>query len=141
VNILQVHAKVFLDLLDADNAAPPLLPLDSEVQTGQLPPYVVLYFAFATPSGSDEPQKVSKEATSDVLVTTATCHSVGETPASARVTAGRVRAALLGKFPVIAGRGCYPIEQVDGPPLQRDESTGTPVFDQIHVYEFTSQPG
>jgi hypothetical protein len=50
VSIQQTHAQVFLDLLDADNAAPALVVLDGHVDT-EVPPYVLLYFAFHTPSG------------------------------------------------------------------------------------------
>jgi hypothetical protein len=141
VNIVQSHAKVFLDLLDADNlSGDPLVVYDGRV-TGTADHYVLVYFAFRTPSGTDEPQKVSLEATSDVLDATAYCHSVGGDAAAARAVAGRVRAALLGVSPTVAGRLCYPIEHADGPPMQRDEATGTPVFDQVDVYKLTSQPG
>lgn len=136
MNILQLHAQVFLGLLGAD---PDLAVLHGKVDRN--PPYVLLYFAFRTPSGTDEPQKVGKEATSDVLVTTAYCHSVAKTPLTALAVAGQVRAALLGIFPAVAGRICYPIEHADGPPLQRDESTLADVFDQVDVYRFISQPG
>lgn len=141
MSILQDHANVFLAFLDADNAAPALVPLDGLVPGDQLPPYVLLYFAFRTPTGADEPDKVALEATSDVLHTTAYCHSVGETPVSARAIAARTRAALLGRFPTVAGRACFPITHEDGPPMTRDESTGDPVFDQVDVYRFTSLPG
>lgn len=140
MNILQAHADVFLTLLDADNTNPALVVVDSVV-TNQAPPYVLVYFAYQTPSGVDEPDKVSLEATSDVLHTTAYCHSVGITPQSARTIAGRVRAALLGKTPTVAGRVCFPLTHQDGPPMVRDETTGTAVLDQVDVYRFTSLPG
>lgn len=141
MSILVAHAQVFLDLLDADDDPPALVPLHSRVPNGQAPPYVLLYFAFRTPTGVDEPDKVALEATSDVLYTTATCHSVGTTPISALNIASRVRGCLLGAFPVVAGRLCYPITHQDGPPTQRDETTGVTLFDQIDQYQFTSQPG
>lgn len=141
MSILNEHAQVILDLLDADNTAPALDVLDGKVPQDQVAPYVLLYFAFRTPSGVDEPDKVALEATSDVLVTTATCHSVGETTVSARAIAGRVRAALLGRFPTVASRVCFPITHQDGPPTTRDETLGVAVFDQIDVYQFTSLPG
>lgn len=136
MNILQLHARVFLDLLNADD--------ELEVVHGQVTkplPYVAVHFAFRTPSGTNEPQKVGKEATSDVLTTIAYLHGVGETPMTALAVAGRARAALLGIFPTVAGRVCYPIEHVDGPPMQRDEQTLDNAFDQVDVYQFTSQPG
>lgn len=141
MSFLGDHAQVYLTLLDADDASPALVPLDSVVPKLQTPPYVLLYFAFRTPTGVDEPDKVSLEDTSDVLNATATCHSVGTTPGSARAIASRVRACLLGVVPVISGRVCFPITHQDGPPTQRDETTGVTVFDQIDQYQFTSLPG
>lgn len=142
MNILQLHKQAFLDLLDADNAAPPLAWLDGgPVPPGQALFYVLVYFAFRTPSGVDEPSKVSLEATSDVLNTTAYCHSVGGNQHASLAVAGRVRAAVRGITPVIAGRVCAPIGHIDGSPAQRDETTGTPVFDTVDVWQFTSLPG
>jgi hypothetical protein len=147
LNILQLHKKAFLDLLDADNTSPALIVLDGKVpgppeQTSwQPPPYVLLYFALRTPSGVDEPDKVSLENTSDVINATAYCHSVGGDQHAALAVAGRVRTALRGVVPVIAGRVCFPIGQVDSQPIQRDETTGTAVFDAVDIWQFTSLPG
>jgi hypothetical protein len=140
VTALQAHAQVFLDLLDADSDAPALVALNGQVQKTQLPPYVVVYFRLHTPAGTEAPEKVSLEATSDVLDAWAYCHSVGGNPTAALAVAGRVRAALLGVEPVIAGRICYPIVHDDSQPTNRDETTGTPVYDHVDVYRFTSQP-
>lgn len=147
LNILQLHKKAFLDLLDADNTSPALLVLDGIVPgppqqtTWQPPPYVLLYFALTTPSGVDEPDKVSLENTSDVLNAIAWCHCVGGDQHAALAVAGRVRAALRGVTPVISNRVCAPIVQSDSQPTQRDETTGTPVFDQVDIWQFTSLPG
>lgn len=141
LNILQAHKQALLDLLDADNVPPALVALDGLVPDGQTPPYVLLYFGFRTPSGVDEPEKVSLEAASDVLYATATCHSVGATAHGSLAVAGRVRAALRGVQPVIAGRGeCGRIGQVDGAPTVRDETTGIAVFDTVDVWQFFSLP-
>lgn len=141
LNILQAHAQAVLDLLDADDTTPPLVVLNGHVPTGQLPPYALLYFAFRTPSGVDEPQKVSLESTSDVLNTTAYCHCVGGDLFAALAVAGRVRAALRGVTPTVAGRVCAPIGHVDGSPTRRDEETGADYFDQVDVWAYTSLPG
>lgn len=141
LNILQAHKQVFLDLLDADNVAPALVVLDGQVPEGTSPPYVLIYTGFRTPSGAEEPDKVSKEAASDVLYATAYCHSVGGNPHASLAVAGRVRVALRGVQPAIAGRGeCSQIGQADWAPSSRDETTGTPVFDTIDVWEFFSLP-
>lgn len=140
MNVLQAHARAILDLLDADDAAPPLQVLHSQVKTGQTLPYVLVYFRLHTPSGGQVPQNVSLESTSDVIDTWAYCHSVSGDPFGALGVAGRVRAALLGKTPAVTGRACYPISHDDGRPAERDERLGTAVFDQVDVYAFRSQP-
>lgn len=141
MNILQAHARVFLDLLDADNVPPALVVLHGKVPDDQVPPYVLVYLRLHTPSGAEVPQHVSLERTSDVIDASAYCHSVSADPIGALGVAGRVRAALLGVTPVIAGRGCYPIAHDDGRPVDRDESLGPAVFDAVDVYKFRSQPG
>lgn len=141
-NVLQAHTRAVLALLDADDASPPLVVCNGIVLAGVTPPYVLVYFALRTPTGVEVPQLVSLEQTSDVLVLSAYCHSVGyDIPDAALAVAGRVRARLLGVRPVIAGRVCFPITHADGPPTSRDENTQRPVFDQIDLYQFTSLPG
>ena len=141
LNILQLHKQAFLDLLDADNASPALVVLDGLVPDGQTAPYVLLYIGFRTPAGPDEPEKVSLEAASDVLYATATCHSVGGNAHASLGVAGRVRAALSGVQPAIAGRaGCSRIQQIDGAPTNRDETTGIALFDTVDVWQFFSLP-
>lgn len=141
LNILQAHKKVFLDLLDADDVSPALVVLDGEVPVGTTAPYVLIYLGFRTPSGAEEPDKVSLEAASDVLYATAMCHSVAGNPHASLGVAGRVRAALRGVRPTIAGRGeCSRIGNVDGSPTHRDETTGVPVFDTVDAWEFFSLP-
>jgi len=141
LNILQLHKQVFLDLLEADNAVPALVVLDGEVPNGTTAPYVLIYTRFRTPSGAEEPDKVSFEAASDVLYATAFCHSVGGNAHASLAVAGRVRAALRGVRPVIAGRAdCSRIGNVDGSPTSRDETTGVAVFDTVDAWEFLSLP-
>lgn len=142
MNVLQAHARAVLALLDADDAPPPLVVCNGIVTPGVTPPYVLLYFALRTPSGIEVPEMVSLEQTSDVLILSAYCHSVGyDTPDAALAVAGRVRARLLGVTPVITDRVCAPIAHADGPPTVRDENTSRAVFDQIDLYQFTSLPG
>jgi hypothetical protein len=142
VNVLQAHTRAVLALLDADNASPPLVVCNGQVLADVVPPYVLVYFALRTPTGLEVPEMVSLEQTSDVIVTTAYCHSVGyDTPDAALGVAGRVRSQLRGVIPVISGRTCFPIVHSAGPPTSRDEKSQRPVFDQIDTYEFTSLPG
>lgn len=141
MNVLQAHTRAVLALLDADNTLPALVVCNGIVED-EKPPYVLVYFALQTPAGTDVPQLVSLERTSDVLVLSAYCHSVGyDTPDAALGVAGRVRAQLLGVTPVITDRVCFPIVHADGPPTVRDENTQRAVFDQIDLYQFTSLPG
>jgi hypothetical protein len=141
-NILQAHTRAVLALLEADDGPPPLKVLNGFVPGDVTPPYVLLYFALRTPAGTEVPDLVSLEDTSDVLVTSAYCHSVGwDSPDAALAVAGRVRACLLGVIPVITGRVCFPILHTAGPPTSRDEKTQRALFDQIDTYEFTSLPG
>lgn len=142
MNVLQAHTRVVLALLDADDVPPPLVVCNGIVPPNVVPPYVLVYFALRTPSGLEVPEMVSLEATSDVLILSAYCHSVGyDSPDAALAVAGRVRTQLLGVTPVIANRVCSPITHADGPPTVRDEKTQRPVFDQIDLYQFTSLPG
>jgi len=149
LNILQQHAQIFLDLLDADNGPPALVVLSGDVPrdatTGAPttpPPYVLAYFGFRIPKAIEEPEKVGLEdAASLAIYTPAACHCVGGNQHAALAVGGRVRAALLGVTPVIAGRVCGPIKPADSAPVQRDESTGVLVSDLVDVYEFLSLPG
>lgn len=141
MNAHEAHTAAFLDRLRADVTPSQLRVLDGFVPSGQAMPYVLLYTRLWTPASTEVPEKVSLEDYSDVIEAYAYCHSVGSTPASSRITAGRVRVQLLGFVPTIAGRVCYPITHDDGASTDRDEATGSSVFDLIDVYKFTSQPG
>lgn len=137
---IPAHAKAVLDLLDADNTAPALVVLDGLVPSGQTPPYVLVYFSIGTPSAELAPDKTSLNFDGTAVDLQAYCHSVGGNGAAARAVATRVRNALLNVTPTVAGRSCFPIRWQEGQPPQRDETTGTPVFDQVDVYGFTSLP-
>lgn len=144
-NILQQHAQAVLDLLAVpDGLTPALVVLDGKVPDGQTRPYVLPWFRMRTPTGLEEPDKVSLENTSDVINTTVYAHCVGDGPQASlacRAVAGRVRARLLGVIPVITGRVCYPITHEDSVPPNPDETTGVEVYDLVDVYSFISQPG
>jgi hypothetical protein len=142
VNVLQAHTRAVLALLDADNATPALVVCNGLVPDRVTPPYVLVYFALRTPAGTEVPDMVSKEQTSDVIVTSAYCHSVAyDLPDAALGVAGRVRTQLRGVIPAIAGRVCFPILHAAGPPTGRDEKSQRAIFDHIDTYEFTSLPG
>lgn len=144
---IQAHAQAVLDLLDADNTAPALVVLDGFVpkdpatQKSIPPPYVLLYFTVSSPTATDAPDSTDLTFDQRRVVLEAYCHSVGGNAAAARAVATRVRNALLNVKPTITGRTCAPIRHVDNQPPQRDETTGTLVFDQIDIYRFQSVPG
>lgn len=141
MNVLQAHKKAFIDLLDADNVSPALVVLDGIVPVGQLVPFVLLVFSWRTPLSVDEPDKVSLENASDVIDATVICNSVADSQQGVLGVAGRVRAALLGVTPTVAGRVCAPVVHLDGAPVYRDETTLDPTFEIADQYRFTSLPG
>jgi hypothetical protein len=134
----QIHAQAMLALLDADNTSPALVVLDGKVPDGQLPPYVLVYFADYDP---DEAESRKLPGASTRHVTHAYCHSVGGDQTAARAVAVRVRTALLDVAPTVTGRTCLPIRREDGQPVQRDEQTGIAVWDKIDLYRLESLPG
>jgi hypothetical protein len=140
VTVLLAHTRAVLARLDADNVSPALVVLNGKVPTGQVLPYVLVYFRIRTPSGREVPDQVSLESTSDVLDVSAYCHSVGENQDAALSVADRVRSALLGVELVIANRACYPIWHADSSPADRDERTGQDFYDLVDVYQFRSIP-
>lgn len=130
------HAVAFLSLLravpglrvfpDADGAGP--------TATTALP-YVVAWVSVRYDLGPTIDGRSSRG------VATATVHSVGANDTAARVTAGRVRGALLDLVPAMPGRRPYPIRHDDGLPPRLDESTGRRVVDQVDLYRLESLPG
>lgn len=131
------HAQAFLDLLNAVNDAPPLVVHDGAVPQLSPTPYVVVYFQDADPLDSPSTH-LTHEARRHVA--DAYCHSVGDNGQAARMVADRVRGALLGVTPEIAGRACFPIRRTDGQPATRDETTGRLVMDKVDVYRLSSIP-
>lgn len=136
----QAHAAAVLGLLDADNGPPALVFYDGAVPTGALPPYVVVYFSYDQPEPAIDTQGSSMEAGSVRVDCHAYCHSVGSNGAAARAVAARVRSALLDATPAVSGRQVFPIRHVDNQPMQRDESTGVLVMDQVDVYRLSTVP-
>jgi hypothetical protein len=132
--VIDEHAAAILALLDADNAAPPLVVYDGKVPTGGVPPYVLVYF------DSNDPE-TDFNARPWRFELTATCHCVGGNAQAARMVADRVRTALVGVAPTVSGRACHAITREPGAPPQRDETTGSTVMDQIDQYVLASVPG
>jgi hypothetical protein len=135
-----LHANVALSLLAASGA------LGSKVFDGKVddpmpnPPFVVVYTLVEWPSGPDEMANAIDHL-SATCRTTWYIHCVGSTAAAARRTAMHVRSTLIDVTPVIAGRSCGMISQVDVQPPVRDETTGRLVMDLVHVYTLLTAPG
>jgi hypothetical protein len=99
------------------------------------PPYVLIYSRVAWPRDGIGTALTGTQVT---ITTTWTCHCVGLTPAASRAVAMQVRSSLLNARPVIAGRDCSPIKQVDSVDPDKDESTGRLVMSAVAIYSFTS---
>lgn len=127
------HADAGLALLALDAG---LTVFDGKVpEPWPDPPYVLVYTVVEWPRDG---LGTALAATQVTVTTTYYCHCVGLSAAAARAVAMRVRAALLNARPVIAGRNCSPIKQVETSPPQRDETTGRLVMDEVAVYDFTT---
>lgn len=113
---------------------------DGKVPDGIKPPYTVVYFTIQTPGGEQAPDAVDLVGDSDVINLNIYAHNVGGNAQAARNMSWKVRAALLNVKPVVAGRVCHPIRQVDGAPPVKDESTGTLIMDLADVYRLRSVP-
>lgn len=138
------HARVVLDLLDANNA---LTVFDGEVtRPYPAPPYVLVYTSLAWPAG-DAGLGNALDHNSVTCVATFYVHCVGGTvaaggaAAACRALSMQVRASLLDALPVIANRSCTRLTLDDAQIPNKDETTGTVVMDAVLVYSFTSVPG
>lgn len=115
---------------------------DGKVPPNTPAPYSVVYFTIMTPNGEQAPDAVDLIGNSDVIELSIYTHNVGGNAQAARNVSWKVRAALLNVRPVVVGRVCVPIRQVDGPPPTpvKDESTGTLIMDLADVYRLRSVP-
>jgi hypothetical protein len=133
-----LHGRVVLDLLDANNA---LNVFDGAVSKPYpAPPYVLVYTSIAYPAG-EAGMGNALDHNSVTCVTTAYVHCVGSTAAACRALSMQVRASLLDAQPVIANRSCTRLEQDDAQMPVKDETIGSVVMDAVLVYSFTSVPG
>lgn len=135
-NVVSDHAGALLGLLRAN----PLLA--NVVYDGRPPrvpdlPYVVAYIHVEFPKIADGNTLAGDSRTA---LTRAICHCVGADTPAARAMGYQVRAALLDVTPTVAGRDCDQIGQESSQVPTKDESTGTPVMDQVDTYHFYSYP-
>jgi hypothetical protein len=130
----ETHAQVAFGLLAANgNLAAHVF--DGVVADLTEPPYVLIYSRVAWPRDGIGTALTGTQVT---ITTTWTCHCVGLTAAAARAVQMQVRSSLLNFRPVIAGRNCSPIKQVDASDPDRDDTTGRVVMDAVSVFDFLS---
>lgn len=127
----QALAQVPFPLLTADPLSPALTVLDGFVPDLTPVPYVLLYTTVGRPP--EDPDRAGN-GRSGVWMARWYCHCVAATAMSARAIAQRVRTQLLDVRPTVAGLSCGQIRWEDTQPPQRDESTGTPIFDLVEVF-------
>jgi len=98
-------------------------------------PYVLIYSVVSWPRDGLGTSLTEQQVT---ITTTWTCHCVGASAMAAREIGMQVRSSLLNARPVIAGRSCSLIKQVDSIAPTRDESTDRVVIDAVSIYDFSS---
>jgi hypothetical protein len=129
----EVHARIALDILEADANQP--------VYEGKAPdnvqtPYILVYSHVYWPGNGSEGQNldmVTNQCTTEWIV-----HCAGETDQAARALGNRVRQLLVNVKPVIANRSCSRIQQETSLNPIRDERTGVLVMDVVATYQFSS---
>lgn len=134
VNWEELHAQAFLQLLAANADIP--ATFDNGVPRGNtLTTYVVTYLRTLFPSGSPQNAVDGRE---NAIKATATVYSTAPEIVACRILQYQVRQTLLGARPVIAGRSCGQIQQVDAQDAHRDDTTGAPLYSATSVFEFVS---
>lgn len=135
------HINAALDLLRADTNLTVypdpegLVPLERD----RADHYVIVYTSIERPPGLAGASN-RLPGRSDTWVVRYYCHCVGPNAYSAAAVAGRVRVALLDVTPTITGRTPKPIKQDGDQPANRDDSTGSPVYDQVVIYRLRTSP-
>lgn len=120
-------------------ALPPTVAVCDARVDGSTPfPYVVVY------PDSGMASHAAADGTVTDLRLLIQITSVGTTRQEAAGAADFARAALVGQTPVVAGRCCWPIDQVLSRPVHREDATrgadNLSVFTGIDQYELYSVP-
>lgn len=134
------HLNAWEALLEADAG---LNPYHAVVPASPADRYALYYFYLETPDGLQAPDTSNLTGDALAIDSWVYVHSIGLTPESALAESDRVRAAVLNRTPIVAGRSCFPIRRDRGgqPPTKDEDVPGSPVFDQVDVYSWRSVPG
>lgn len=131
----KLHVDAFLDRLRADATLVVYPDPEGHVPPNPVPPYVRSYFSIERPADAAGNALVGLSTT---WTTRGYLHCVGATEPAATAVGMRVRAQLLDFRPTIAGRNCGLIREESAEPPQRDESTGTAVYDALVIYKLVT---
>lgn len=137
----QLHAAALLGRLGAAPGSPALVVLDGAVPAGTVAPYALVYLLFRRLTATEAPALTALTFDSTAYQVDAYVHSVADDARASRGVANRVESQWLSWRPVIAGRSCTPLRQIESVPANPDEGTGPLVVDSVDVYRFTSVPG
>jgi hypothetical protein len=135
----ELHAAAVLARLRT-HGDPDLQVFDAKVDDGAVPPYVLTRVNLQYLTAEDRPDASSINFTSRAAQLSVRCYCVGKTAASSRAMAGRVTAALLNWTPVVGGRTCTPLRQVDSFGVEPNERTGIAYHELGDDYRCTSHP-
>ncbi|GLZ62875.1 hypothetical protein [Micromonospora sp. NBRC 107095] len=135
--MIQAHADAFLARARTAPGTPALVVLDGFVPAGTTAPYLLVYLYAESPELTESR---SVQGASERFVLHAICHAVGGSASAARAVSQRGRGVLLDAVLTVAGRRCFPIRSEGSNPVERDESTGAAVFDQVDLYRLESVP-
>jgi len=127
----RLHIDAGLDLLRADAGLTVYPNAEGFIPPSVTLPYVRVYATIERPPDADGN---SLAGLSQRWLVRWYCHCVGVNEYSALAIQMRVRAALLDQQPTIAGRICGRIREDQALPPNRDETTGSAVFDAIVIY-------
>lgn len=130
-------ANAGLALLQADVGPPALVVFDGVVPAGTSvnAGYVLVYSTVDRPSEAEDNPLNGQSRT---WVARWILHNVGGTALAARGVAQRSRTALLDVRPTVTGLSCGLIRWESTTPPQRDETTGSPVFDLVETFRLNA---
>jgi len=130
-------AAAVLALLTADTSLKVydgLVPVNPSTGKPPTRPYVVVY----APTGRSTVSNLTGQSGDLSASIQTTC--VGDTAESCRITARRVKAALLDVRPVVVARVSYPIRHEDSQPPRADQDVQPPVMYSIDRWSTQSVP-